>query len=109
MIYGFAVALLNLALLVAMLLLIAIGRRVGARHLKNDREGMRSGLGAVEAAVLGLLGLLLASPSPAPVDGSTSAASRLSRRATPSAMRIGGWTCCPPQHTPLSVERFVTM
>src|SRR5262249_42430580 len=60
MTFGLALTLLNLALLTAMMLLFAVGRRLGARDLKKDPKGMRSGLGAVEAAVLALLGLLLA-------------------------------------------------
>src|SRR5262245_21311708 len=60
MLYGLALALLNLALLLAMLLLFVTGRRLGARDLKKDPDSTRAGFGALEASVLALLGLLLA-------------------------------------------------
>lgn len=37
-----------------------IGRRLGQRRLARDLDGARAGLGAVEGAVFGLLGLLIA-------------------------------------------------
>src|SRR4249919_3832924 len=37
-----------------------IGRRIGARRLARDPEGLAKGAGAAEAAVFGLLGLLIA-------------------------------------------------
>lgn len=48
------------ALFLCMLLLQELGRRLGRRHLAMDPEGARKGLGAVEGAVFGLMGLLLA-------------------------------------------------
>lgn len=48
------------ALFLGMLLLQNAGRRLGRRQLERDPEGARKGLGAVEAAVFGLMGLLLA-------------------------------------------------
>ena len=48
------------ALFLGMLLLQELGRRLGCRHLAGDPEGARKGLGAVEGAVFGLMGLLLA-------------------------------------------------
>jgi len=48
------------ALFLGMLLLQELGRRLGRRHLAMDPEGARKGLGAVEGAVFGLMGLLLA-------------------------------------------------
>jgi hypothetical protein len=43
-----------------MVLLLDLGRRIGARRLALDPEGARVGLGVVEGAVFSLLGLLLA-------------------------------------------------
>ena len=45
---------------VCMLVLLEIGRRAGRRRAAHDAEGVRAGLGAVEGAVFGLLGLLIA-------------------------------------------------
>ncbi len=42
------------------MLFIEIGRRIGARHLAADPEGARTGIGAIEGAVFGLLALLIA-------------------------------------------------
>ena len=41
-------------------LLVEVGRRVGIRRIAEDSEGARAGAGAVEGAVFGLLGLLIA-------------------------------------------------
>ena len=49
-----------LATFVAIVLFIEIGRRIGARHLALDPEGARTGTGAIEGAVFGLLALLIA-------------------------------------------------
>lgn len=43
-----------------MLVLQEAGRRLGARRLAKDPEGARSGLGAVEGAIFGLMGLVVA-------------------------------------------------
>ena len=51
---------LAFGLLLGMLLLLELGRRIGARRLARDPEGTRAGVGAVEGAVYGLLGLLIA-------------------------------------------------
>lgn len=48
------------ALFVGMLVLLIVGRRIGARHLASDPKGARTGTGTVEAAVFALLGLLIA-------------------------------------------------
>src|SRR4051812_21510044 len=40
--------------------LLEIGRRYGARRLAEDPEGAKSGAGAIDAAVFGLMGLLIA-------------------------------------------------
>jgi hypothetical protein len=47
-------------LFVGMLLLLELGRRIGRRRFAEDREGARAGVGAVEGALFGLLGLLVA-------------------------------------------------
>jgi hypothetical protein len=49
-----------LALLVGMLGMHVVGRRIGQARLRRDGTGAELGSGAVEAAVFGLLGLLLA-------------------------------------------------
>jgi hypothetical protein len=53
-------ALLALGLFVAMLACFEAGRRIGRARLARDPEGLEKGAGPVEAAVFGLLGLLLA-------------------------------------------------
>jgi len=53
-------SLFALALGAGMTLLLEAGRRIGARRLARDPEGARTGLGPVEGAVFGLLGLLIA-------------------------------------------------
>jgi len=45
---------------VGILVLIEVGRRLGIRRLSDDTEGARTGLGPVEGAVFGLLGLMIA-------------------------------------------------
>lgn len=47
-------------LLAVMVLLLEMGRRFGIRRSTVDEEGVKAGAGAVEGAVFGLLGLLLA-------------------------------------------------
>lgn len=54
---GFGIA---IGLFLVMLLLQDIGRRAGARRLRMDPDGARSGVGVVEGAVFGLVGLLIA-------------------------------------------------
>jgi hypothetical protein len=49
-----------LLLFVGMLLLHELGRRLGVRRRNRDPEGARLGLGPVESATFGLLGLLIA-------------------------------------------------
>ncbi len=53
-------SLIAVALFIAMLLLLEVGRRVGNKRLASDPEGARAGTGAVEGAVFALLGLLIA-------------------------------------------------
>ncbi len=47
-------------LFLGMLAMLEIGRRAGRRRLAQDPEGTRLGTGAVEGAIFGLLGLLIA-------------------------------------------------
>lgn len=53
-------ALLTACLFVGMLILSEVGRRIGIARLARDPEGLTKGAGAAEAAVFGLLGLLIA-------------------------------------------------
>ncbi|NWE25658.1 DUF4239 domain-containing protein [Pseudomonas gingeri] len=55
-----AIPLYALAIFIAIVLFIEIGRRIGTRHLAADPEGARVGIGAIEGAVFGLLALLIA-------------------------------------------------
>jgi hypothetical protein len=55
-----SVVLFVVGLFAGMLLLQEAGRRLGVRRLAADPEGARAGLGAVEGAVFGLMGLLVA-------------------------------------------------
>lgn len=48
------------SLLVAVLALLEAGRRIGIHRRKVDPEGASVGLGAIEGAVFGLMGLLIA-------------------------------------------------
>jgi hypothetical protein len=47
-------------LFVGVMVLMEVGRRIGLRRLAADIEGARQGVGTVEGAVFGLLGLLIA-------------------------------------------------
>lgn len=47
-------------LFIGMLILLAVGRRIGTRRLAADPDGARTRLGAVEGALFGLLGLIIA-------------------------------------------------
>jgi hypothetical protein len=58
--YALYAALLSLGLFVGMLILFEIGRRIGSRRMRKDAEGAQAGVGAIEGAVFGLLGLLIA-------------------------------------------------
>jgi hypothetical protein len=60
MVFAFVILLCASALFLGMLLCFEIGRRVGIKRLARDPEGVTKGSGPVEAAVLGLLGLLIA-------------------------------------------------
>jgi hypothetical protein len=54
------VGVLIFAVLCLMILLMEIGRRLGIRQRKIDSEGAKAGIGTIDGAVFGLLGLLLA-------------------------------------------------
>lgn len=60
MIYPWTLFLVALTLFLGILLMLEVGRRVGARRLALDPEGARAGIGALEGAVFGLLGLMIA-------------------------------------------------
>jgi hypothetical protein len=51
---------LVVGLIVGMFLCLELGRRLGAKRLADDPAGKEIGLGAVEGAVFGLFGLLIA-------------------------------------------------
>ena len=53
-------ALFAFALCIGMLVMLEIGRRIGASQLAKDPESARTGTGTIEAAVFALLGLLIA-------------------------------------------------
>lgn len=60
MTFFIALASLCLVLFLAILASLEMGRRLGARRLVQDSEGAQRGLGSVEGALFGLLGLLIA-------------------------------------------------
>src|SRR5262245_16845117 len=49
-----------LGMIAGTLCMLEIGRRLGARHFARDPEGAKEGTGAIDGAVFGLLGLLIA-------------------------------------------------
>ena len=58
--YTWLTSLVSLALFAGMLLLLDVGRRIGARRRVADPDGAQAGTGAVDGAVFALLGLLVA-------------------------------------------------
>ncbi len=58
--YTLLAAFFVVGLFTAMLLLLEVGRRIGARQMLADPEGAKPGLGPVVGVVFSLLGLLLA-------------------------------------------------
>jgi hypothetical protein len=58
--FTLATSLLALGLFAGMLALLEVGRRVGAARAREEGETARAGVGAVEGAVFGLMGLLIA-------------------------------------------------
>jgi hypothetical protein len=53
-------ALFAVALAVGILVLLEVGRRIGARRMAEEGESASKGFGAIEGAIFGLLGLILA-------------------------------------------------
>ncbi len=58
--YTLAATGFTLALFFGMLLLLEIGRRIGVYRIAKDPERARAGVGAIEGAIFGLFGLLIA-------------------------------------------------
>jgi len=58
--HGLNVSLFALGLFLGMLILLEVGRRIGARRLAEDPTGAEAGVGTVDGAVFALLGLLIA-------------------------------------------------
>ena len=58
--HALLVFLITLGLFLGMLLFLEIGRRIAVRRMKKDSAGAGEGVTAVDGAVFGLLGLLLA-------------------------------------------------
>jgi len=58
--YVLTASLVAAALFVGMLVLLEMGRRIGARRAERDPEKATAGLSAVDGAVFGLMGLLVA-------------------------------------------------
>jgi hypothetical protein len=58
--YLLSESLLALGLFLGMLVLLETGRRIGRQRVLQDPEGAKAGLGTVDGAVFGLMGLLLA-------------------------------------------------
>jgi len=58
--YTTVLLLIGVAQFVALLAMLEAGRRISARRIAIDPEGARAGLGAVEGAVFGVLGLMIA-------------------------------------------------
>lgn len=56
----FASIVFSVTLFLGTLLALVVGHSVGSRRIRGDTEGARVGLGAVEGAVFGLMGLLIA-------------------------------------------------
>ena len=57
---SFSFLLLSFGLFASILLLIELGRRSGIRARQQDPEGAMSGTGTMDAAIFGLMGLLIA-------------------------------------------------
>lgn len=55
-----SIASVTFGLFIGMLLLLEIGRRIGERRMLTDPEAVSAAVGAVDGAVFGLLGLLVA-------------------------------------------------
>ena len=53
-------AIFAVALFAGLVALLDLGRRIGIRQLARDPEGARAGVGPIDGAIFGLLGLLIA-------------------------------------------------
>lgn len=60
MLYTYFALIIGSALFLSMLALIELGWRIGRRRKGDDAAGARAGLGAIDASVFSLLGLLIA-------------------------------------------------
>ncbi|HEY5866855.1 MAG TPA: DUF4239 domain-containing protein, partial [Candidatus Tectomicrobia bacterium] len=60
MIYPLSAGWFALSLSLGMLLCLAIGRWIGVRRMRQVTADARQGIGAIEGAVFGLMGLLIA-------------------------------------------------
>jgi hypothetical protein len=58
--FAFSILLLTGGMLVAMMIFLEIGRRIGVRRTAQYPEGARAGVSTLEGSVFGLLGLLIA-------------------------------------------------
>jgi hypothetical protein len=58
--YALTVVLFTAGLFLGMLVLLEVGRRIGSRRAASDPAHATAGLGAVDGAVFGLMGLLVA-------------------------------------------------
>jgi hypothetical protein len=58
--FAFSILLLTGGMVVAMMVFLEIGRRIGARRIAQNPEGARNGVSTLEGSVFGLLGLLIA-------------------------------------------------
>jgi len=58
--YALTVVSFTAGLFLGMLVLLEVGRRIGSRRAASDPEHLTAGLGAVDGAVFGLMGLLVA-------------------------------------------------
>ena len=58
--YAATVVVFALGLFFGMLLLLEAGRRIGVHRAKQDPEGVKASVGAIDGAVFGLMGLLVA-------------------------------------------------
>jgi hypothetical protein len=58
--HTFYTILFPLSLFLGMLFFMETGRRIGIRRMAQDPDGAKTGVGAMEAAIFGLMGLLVA-------------------------------------------------
>jgi len=58
--FAFSILLITIGMLVAMMVFLEVGRRIGMRRIARNPEGIREGVGTLEGAVFALLGLLIA-------------------------------------------------